>query len=552
MKAIDIRVAWTRGGLALAALLATTAPGVGAQHHHAAAGSVRDSVALLDGMGSHSYRITTRSSLAQQYFNQGLSLAWAFNHPEAARSFREAVRLDSTCAMCFWGAALVLGPNINAAMSPGDVPAAHEAAGKALALSRNAQPNERALIEALAARYTPEAQENRAPLDSAYARAMRDVVQRFPDDLEAATLFAEAMMDLTPWNYWTADRRPRPGTAELISTLERVIARNPRHPGACHLYIHAVEATYPEKAVPCAERLAALMPAAGHIVHMPAHIYIRVGRYNDAIEANIHATHADETYIADQRPQPNSYLFGYYPHNYHFLAFASVLAGRSALAIEHAKYTGSRVAVEVAKVAPELQPLIPYGALTMATFGKWDDVLGEPVPSAELPVAHALATYARGLAFAARSDWDAAQAALDTIRAHHATVSQEPVRTVLAIATHGLAGEIAWRRNEVDRAIEAWRSAMALEDGLGYMEPPYWHAPVRHSLGAALLRSGKAAEAERLYREDLERFPENGWSLSGLAASLAAQGKTNDAEQVRQRLERAWGRADVSLKGSRF
>lgn len=552
MKAIDIIGSWTRGVFPLAALIATTAPGAGAQHHHAAAVPATESVALLDGLGSHSYRITTRSSLAQQYFNQGLSLAWAFNHPEAARSFREAARLDSTCAMCYWGAALVLGPNINAAMSPDDVRAAYEAARKALALASSAPPNERALIEALATRYAPEALQNRTPLDSAYASAMRDVAQRFPDDLEAATLFAESMMDLTPWNYWTADRTPRPGTAETLSALERVIARNPQHPGACHLYIHAVEATYPEKAVPCAERLAALMPAAGHIVHMPAHIYIRVGRYNDAIEANLHATHADETYIADQRPQPNSYLFGYYPHNYHFLAFASVLAGRSALAIEHAKYTGSKVPIEVAKAAPELQPLIPYGALTMATFGKWDDVLREPVPSTELPVAHALSSYARGLAFAARADWDAAQAALDTIRAHHGAVSQEPVKTVLAIATHGLAGEIAWRRGEVDRAIEAWRSAMALEDGLGYMEPPYWHAPVRHALGAALIRSGKPAEAERLYREDLERFPENGWSLSGLAASLTAQKKTNDAEQVRKRLERAWGKADVSLKGSRF
>ena len=552
MNAIDIMGARRRGHLALMALLAITPIQIDAQHQHASQGATPNGVALLKGLGNHSYRITTHSPMAQQYFNQGLNLAWAFNHPEAARSFREAVRLDSTCAMCYWGAALVLGPNINAAMSPGDAPVAHEAAQKALALSRNAPPNERALIEALAKRYAPDAPGNRAPLDSAYATAMRDVAQRFPNDLEAATLFAEAMMDLTPWNYWTADAQPRPGTQDLVSALDRVIARNPKHPGACHLYIHAVEATYPEKAVPCAERLAALMPAAGHIVHMPAHIYIRVGRYNDAIEANLHATHADETYIADQRPQPNTYLFGYYPHNYHFLAFASVLAGRSALAIEHAKHTGSTVAVEVAKAAPELQPLIPYGALTMATFGKWDDVLREPVPSVELPVAHALASYARGVAFAARSDFESAQAALDTIRTHHAAVSQEPVKTVLAIAAHGLAGEIAWRHGETERAIEAWRSAMKLEDGLGYMEPPYWHAPVRHSLGAALMKSGKGAEAETLYREDLERFPENGWSLSGLAASLTAQGKTAEARMVRTRLERAWAKADVSLKGSKF
>ncbi|HXE58449.1 MAG TPA: hypothetical protein VNK43_10655, partial [Gemmatimonadales bacterium] len=312
--------------LTVAVALMGTAP----PHH-------RDSVPLYRNLGDHRYRITTGVEAAQAYFNQGLRLYYAFNHAEAIRAFREAQRRDPDCAMCFWGEALAWGPNINAAMDSAAGVAAYAAVQRAVALEGRASTLERALIQALATRYAPVPPADRGALDSAYARAMADVARRHRDDHDVAVLHAEALMDLRPWNYWTREGRPYPGTAELVAQLERVIAANPRHPGACHFYIHAVEAVEPAKAVPCAERLAALMPGAGHLVHMPGHIYIRVGRYADAIKANEHAVHADETYIRDQRPGVGAYTAGYYPHNYDFLAFAAAMAGRSAQAMEAAE-----------------------------------------------------------------------------------------------------------------------------------------------------------------------------------------------------------------------
>jgi tetratricopeptide (TPR) repeat protein len=318
-----------------AVLLATLPAALAAQETHAAHGAPPPSAArpsgpakLLKGLGSHHHRVTTSSPLAQRFFDQGLSLAYAFNHDEAGRSFREAVRLDPQCAMCEWGAALVLGPNINAPMDTAANAAAHAGAQRALALAARATPAERAYAEALVRRYAPVPSANRASLDSAYAAAMRAVADRFPEDADAAALYAEAQMNLSPWAYWAPDGTPLPGTADALAALDRAMRVNRNHPGACHYYIHAVEAVYPQRAVACAERLAALMPAAGHIVHMPAHIYLRVGRYGDAIRANEHAVHADESYIADQRVQ-GFYPIAYYPHNHHFLSFAATLAGRA-------------------------------------------------------------------------------------------------------------------------------------------------------------------------------------------------------------------------------
>jgi tetratricopeptide (TPR) repeat protein len=506
---------------------------------------------LLIGLGNHRQTITTRSALAQRFFDQGLSLAYAFNHAEAARSFREGARLDPQCAMCYWGAAFVLGPNINAAMDTAMVRDAYEAAQKAVALAAVATPRERAYASALAKRYSPSPVANRAPLDTAFANAMHAVARTYPDDLDAATIYAEATMDLSPWVYWNADGTPRPGVAEALAALENVLQRNPNHPGACHYYIHAVEAIYPERAVACAERLAALMPAAGHIVHMPGHIYIRVGRYNDAVEANVHAVHADETYIADQRPQ-GIYPLAYYPHNYHFMAFAATMAGRGAQAVEAARNVVRNVPVNVAAVVPELQLLVPFSHLTLASFGRWDDVLAEPAPPASLRFPTAMMYYARGVALAAKGRWEDAGAALDSLRTIAAGVSTSPHSEVLQIAVHALVGEIHARRGQFASAVGHFRAAMAVEDRLSYMEPPYWHYPIRHSLGAALLGAGRPAEAEVVYREDLKRFPENGWSLFGLRQSLAAQGKRTDADEVARRLAKAWRMADVKLTASRF
>ena len=514
------------------------------------AATVEPRVPLLEGLGEHHYAISTDVPLAQQYFDQGLRLTYAFNHAEAVRAFEEAARLDPACAMCFWGKALALGPNINAPMDSASGAAAYEAIQSARAAS-NATERERALIEALASRYAQVPPAARASLDSAWARAMADVVRRYPDDLEAATLYAESLMDLTPWAYWNADGTPRPGTNELIGSLERVMQRNAAHPGACHFYIHAVEATYPERALPCAERLAALMPAAGHLVHMPGHIYIRVGRYADAIQANIHAVHSDETYISDQRPT-GIYPAMYYPHNYHFLAFAALLAGRSEQALDAAAKVVEKTPVDLARAVPELQPMLPYLHLVRATFGRWEDVISAPVPPADLVVSYGLAQYARGLAFAATSRMPDAVTALDSVKAAVAKTTAQPAKTVLTIAQHALAGDIARARGDLPAAITAMRAAVALEDGLTYMEPPYWHMPVRHMLGAALLEAGRAAEAESVYREDLKRFPENGWSLNGLAKALSAQGRRADAAEADQRYAKAWGEPGRGPAVSRF
>jgi tetratricopeptide (TPR) repeat protein len=493
-----------------------------AQHQHAAAGAK-----LLDGLGEHHHAITTKSPQAQRFFDQGLALAYAFNHPEAKRSFEEAVRLDPSCAMCHWGVGFVLGPNINAAMDPGVSADAYAASRRALALAPNVSASERAFIEALAQRYADPAPQNRAGLDSAFARAMRDVAARFPEDDDATVIYAESMMDLTPWVYWTKDKRPLPGTSQIVEALEKVGARNRNHPGACHLYIHAVEAAFPEHAVACAERLAALMPSAGHIVHMPAHIYLRVGRYDDAIRANEHAVHADETYIADHRAE-SFYTIAYYPHNYHFLAFAAIMAGRASRALEAARAAAAKIPVDIAVTAPDLQLIVVYPHLTLATFGRVDEVLREPMPRSDLRLATALAWYARGMAFATSRRMSDARAALDTVRATSAELTSYPGDPVLRIAERVLAAEITLRSGNAADAIAPLVEAKEIEDGLTYMEPPYWHQPVRHLLGAALLAADRAAEAERLYREDLARFPENVWSLGGLQRSLVAQRKRRD------------------------
>jgi len=541
-------------GFAAAVLLASAAPSWGTESTVAAAPpkTVSGTVPLYTNLGSHHKPISTRVAATQQYFDQGLRFVYGFNHAEAIRSFTRAAELDPTCAMCYWGIALAYGPHVNAPMDSASGVAAYAAAQKALALKSHATAPERAYIEAIAQRYEEVPGTDRVRLDTSYSHAMEQVAKTYADDLDAATLYAESLMDLRPWNYWQPDGTPYPGTNEIVRQLKRVITRNPNHPGACHYYIHAVEAVNPEAAVPCAERLARLMPGEGHMVHMPAHIYIRVGRWNDAVQANQHAIHTDEVFIEGQHPM-GVYPLAYYPHNIHFLAFASTMAGRSGQAIEAANTLASKVNVDAARQVGMLQEMLPYHALTLTTFGKWDEVLAEPLPPEDIRFSYAMAHYARGVAHAAKGQWAEAQAALDTVMAINAATSKgADGKTALSIAVRALSGEIATRRGDFDAGTNHFREAAKIEDAGLYFEPPKWYYPIRHSLGAALLKAGQHAEAEKVYREDLQRFPENGWSLFGLAQALRAQGKNTEATAAEARFRRAWANTDVRLTASRF
>lgn len=512
----------------------------------------------LQNLGRHVFPVTTRSKKAQLFVNQGVNLAYGFNHAEAGRAFREAARLDPRCAMCFWGQALVLGPNINVPMTPEDEPKAYELAQKAVALKARATPRERAYIDAVAKRYSGKA-DDRAANDRAYRDAMRDVARRFPADLDAQTMFAEAAMDLRPWNYWTGDGRPYPGTEELVATLEKVLAKNPNHPGANHLYIHAVEATKnPERAEAAADRLGTLMPGAGHMVHMPSHIYQRLGRYADAVAANERAARADEEYIAQCRVQ-GLYPMAYYPHNIHFIWYAATSEGRSQVAIGAARKTAATVTDEMLDGLPLLQAfrVVPYYAL--ARFGKWDEVLAEPMPADRHLFMKGVAHYTRGLAHVGKGDLDRAQDELAEVRRIAADKALEftlfspnSAAAIFAVAPEVLAGKLAAARKDYDAAIPHLERAVRLEDALFYTEPEEWHYPARQALGAALLEAGRAREAEVVYWEDLRRHAENGWSLFGLVQALRAQGKTAEADAAQARFDKAWARADVKLAASRF
>lgn len=527
------------------------------------AGAPTDTVPLYDNLGDHHREITTTVSAAQEYFDQGLRLYYAFNHPEAIRAFRAAQRLDSLCAICHWGEALAWGPNINLSMDSASGVAAHGSLQRALALRSHASAVERMLIDALASRYAPpeRAADPRAALDSAYALAMADVARAHPRDHDIAVLYSESLMDLRPWNYWTRDGSLQPGMDNALSRLERVVASNPRHPGACHFYIHAVEAAHPERAVPCAERLAALMPGAGHIVHMPGHIYIRVGRYMDAVKANEHAVHADETYIRDQRPGVSAYTAGYYPHNFDFLAFAAAMTGRAEQAIGAADRQASAVPSDMlgAPGMTFLQHHITRRLQLRVRFGRWDEILRTPAPSGELPHAMGMWHYARGRALAATGKIREAEAELALVHIAATDPRLAGVRlefnespAILGIAEHVLAGSIADARGDHAAAVGHLREAATIEDGLTYGEPPDWTVPVRHDLGAALLAAGQPTEAERVYREDLKRFPSNGWSLLGLSQSLRAQRKVAEADRAMVEFRRAWSASDVEIASSRY
>ena len=517
---------------------------------------------LLEGMGDLHWPISTESELAQRYFDQALTLAYGFNHLEAERSFREAARLDDRCAICFWGAALVLGPNINDPIpTPDREMKAYETLGEAVARLEYASDKERALIEALKSRYQATPPEDRSPLDRAYADAMRSVAARYPDDLQIQTLFAEAMMDTMPWAYWTEEGEPKPLTKEVFATLELVLERDPLHPGANHFLIHAVEQEHPERGVRAADNLRRKVPGAGHLVHMPSHIYIRVGRYHDGSIANEHAIEADDDYVSQCRAQ-GIYPVAYVPHNHHFLWATTTMEGRSADSIAAARHTADHVIRGLMR-DPQLVMLqhyssIPYYALVR--FGKWDEILEEPAPDADLLYPTAVWHYARGIAFVRLGKLGEAKKELEQVRTIAANPALEemrlwglnPTSSLAEIAAGVLQGELAAARGNVKTAVASLRKAIAIEDGLIYGEPPDWFYPARQNLGAILLEAGRAHAAEKVYREDLARFPDNGWSLFGLAQSLRAQGKTSEAEEVERQFEEAWKFADVEITASRF
>ncbi len=512
----------------------------------------------LLNLGTHTFPVSTRNPLAQQYFNQGLKLAYAFNHAEARRAFREAARLDPGLAMAYWGQALVLGPNINAMMEPNEEPQALEIIQKAKSLIAHASQREHALIHALEKRYSGKT-EHRSTNDKAYAEAMREVHLRFPDDPDIAMLYVESMMDLRPWGYWMVDGMPYEGTAEIVALTEEVLRHHPQHPGALHMYIHLIEPTNtPERAEKAADTLLTLMPSAGHMIHMASHIYQRVGRYADSMRSNQLAIAADEDYITQCQAQ-GLYPMVYYPHNIHFLWFAATSDGQSKIAIKFARETASKIDDEVLKAIPltAIFRATPYWAL--ARFGHWKEILEEPAP----PSTNAFLTgswhYVRGLALVATQQLQQAEQELAALRKimrdpllNHPLLSKNTTSTVLRIAPEVLAGEIAAAQGQFDQAIAYLEKAVRLEDALVYTEPSEFHLPPRLALGAILLESGQPAQAETVFWEDLRRNRNNGWALYGLMQAMLAQKKDDQAALIEARFRKAWQRADVTLSASRF
>jgi tetratricopeptide (TPR) repeat protein len=516
---------------------------------------------LMDDFDLHHHDITTTSKEAQRFFDQGLTLAFGFNHGEAAASFRHAAELDPQCAMCYWGVAYSLGPNINAPYDPAAQPEIRQTMDQALELAPKASVREQAMIKALAERYGTDAAADRAPFDQAYAAAMRRVSLRFPDDNDAATLFAEAVMDTMPWDYWAPDGLPKQGTQEFIDTLTRVLKRDPDHVGATHFLIHAVEKTRPELGVPAADELAKLPDGApGHLIHMASHIYIRVGRYDDAVRSNQRAIAADEAYRAEHGA-PEFYAAMYMPHNRHMLWASASLDGRSAIATETARgladYTKDMLRHPAMAVGAQHFWLSPLYA--MVRWGQWNDILAVPEPAADLVYPRAVWRYAQGLASLRTGKAAEAQAHADALRQTVDSGALDALMynfnstaSLMRIASNVLDGEILAAKGDTATAVQHLQKAIETEDALVYDEPPPWHVPARQNLGAVLLAAGKPAEAEAVYRADLDVYPWNGWSLYGLAASFDAQGKAKEAAQAHDRFVRAWKRADVELESSRF
>jgi tetratricopeptide (TPR) repeat protein len=521
------------------------------QHGHAPAKEPAP-IALVSGLGDVNHPVSTKNAEAQKFFNQGLAYLYAFNHAEAVRSFKRATELDPELAMGYWGMSLALGSNYNV---PADGPAlviAYTDLQKAIELAPKASEQDRAYINALAKRYSSDLQADQQKLAVAYKNAMGELSKRYPDDLDAATLYAESMMNLRPWKLWSLDGKPAEGTLEIVSVLEGVLRRNPNHPGANHYYIHAVEAsTSADRALPSADRLGKLAPNAGHLVHMPSHIYIRTGDYSKAAQANVAAIAVDRDYMMKTGDQ-GLYVMIYYHHNIHFLASASAHKGRYADSIKAARELEASVSPHLAAM-PMLEMFRPYPIVSLVRFGRWDDVLKEAKPDESLKITSAYWHFARGSAYVAMNQLDNAASELSALQAiakavpADAPIGNNMAADVLKIADFTLAGKIAFARGDKRAAFELLNKAAAAEDATYYDEPADWDLPVREVFGSLLLSSGDAATAEKVFREELRRHRGNGRALFGLAESLKKQGKRSEAQKVTKEFQQAWKDADVKL-----
>jgi len=515
----------------------------------------------LEGLGDHHFPVTTLVEESQLFFDQGLRLTYAFNHSEALRAFKEAARLDPDNAMAYWGWALVLGPNLNLPMVPEVVPQAHNAIQQALARKDGVSARERAYIEALGKRYTSDPFADRAQLDRAYAQAMENLVAHYPDDLDAATLYAAALMNLSPWDYWNLDGSPKGRTEEVLATLQSVNERNPHHPGALHYYIHAVEARHPERGEQPADRLAGLMPGAGHLVHMPSHIYMRVGRYADAYDANRRAVAADENYITQCRSQ-NIYPLNYYPHNIHFMAWSAMFQGRAQEALQAARKIVDKVPPELSaekNVWALYETFLSQPMFVMVRFGMWDAMLAEPKPDVASQFMTGIWHYGRALAYLNTDRLSEAQGELENLSMARKAMGEvdhyvgfATAQTLLTIAEEIVEGETAYAEGRTIEGLAHLERAVRLEGSLRYNEPPDWYFPVRHYLGAMLLDVGRPSEAEVVYAADLQKNPDNGYALYGLKLALERQGKEQDAAAITERFNKAWATATYKLTSSRF
>ena len=512
----------------------------------------------LTGLGDHSHAVTTNSADSQYFFNQGLRLTYGFNHSEALRSFKEAVRLDPDNAMAYWGWALVLGPNLNLPMQAAVADQAFDAIQQAMLLRDKVSDAERGYIETLAKRYAPVAPNDRSSLDQAYAQAMGELSANNPDDLDAATLYAAAIMNLSPWNYWNKDGSPHADTEILVAVLKSVIERNPVHPGALHYHIHAVEAVHPKDGEPSANALQALMPGAGHMVHMPSHIYMRVGRYADAYAANRKASDADSDYITQCNAQ-GIYPLNYYPHNLHFLVWAAMFQGRSEAAMAGAREVQSKIPVDMEGNAfGAYETFLSQPLYVMVRFGLWDQALAEPEPTKGNRFMQGVWHYARGMAFANTNKTRQANKELAALRKVRGKMPADYLigfgtgPTLLNIAELLLAGDLASKSGDHDQALGLLGRAVRLEDSLLYNEPPDWYFPTRHVFGALLLDAGYPKEAEVIFWEDLRKNPGNGYSLYGLYQAQQAAGNAAGADATKAKFDASWAAADVALSSSRF
>ena len=509
---------------------------------------------LYEGLGGLSREVTTSSPEAQRYFDQGLAFLYAFNHDEAIRSFRRAGELDPGCAMAFWGVAYANGPHINNPVVPEErASAAWDALGKATAAVSGASPVEKALVDALAARYADPQPEDRAPLDRAFAEAMRSVWGEFPQDADVGALFAESLADLRPWDLWLPDGSPQPGTDELLATLDAVLALDPKHPLANHLLIHAVEASpHPGRADGAADTLRDLQPGLGHLVHMPSHVDVRRGRWQEAVVANTKAIEADRRYAA-RAPEQGFYRL-YMAHNYHMLTYGAMMTGQSELALATIRAMVADIPLEFFRENPFADGFMAMPLEVLMRFGRWDEILAEPAFPDFVPISRALQHYARAVAHAAKDDVPSARSEQAAFLGARGRVPEEAffgnnsASDVLDVAERLMEGEILYRSGETDAGLAALAEAVAREDQLRYDEPPDWIQPVRHAYGAALLQAGRFAEAEAVFREDLAKLPDNGWGLYGLHRALQLQRKTAEAEAAEARFDEVWRRADIRIK----